>query len=75
MKKEIGDSPVKFAQAATQYSECPSARSGGSLGEFGPGAMVKEFDQVVFSEEIGKVHGLVRTQFGYHLIYINDRTE
>eukprot|EP00547_Thalassionema_nitzschioides_P017848 CAMPEP_0194238450 /NCGR_PEP_ID=MMETSP0158-20130606/5196_1 /TAXON_ID=33649 /ORGANISM="Thalassionema nitzschioides, Strain L26-B" /LENGTH=174 /DNA_ID=CAMNT_0038972709 /DNA_START=19 /DNA_END=543 /DNA_ORIENTATION=- len=75
LKVEIGDSPVKFAEAATKYSECPSGRSGGNLGEFGPGAMVKEFDEVVFNNELGVVHGPIKTQFGYHLIYINDRTE
>ena len=75
LKEEIGDSPVKFAQLASQYSECPSAREGGSLGEFGPGAMVKEFDTVVFNEEVGKVHGPVKTQFGYHLIYISERRD
>lgn len=75
LKAEIGDSPIKFAEAAAQYSECPSASSGGNLGEFGPGAMVKEFDEVVFSKEIGRVHGPIKTQFGYHLIYISDRTE
>lgn len=75
LKVEINDDPVKFAQAASQYSECPSSRQGGNLGEFGPGAMVKEFDTVVFNDEVGKVHGPVKTQFGYHLIYISDRTE
>lgn len=75
LKAEIGDSPIKFAEAAAQYSQCPSASRGGNLGEFGPGAMVKEFDQVVFNEEVGKVHGPVKTQFGYHLIYISERIE
>jgi peptidyl-prolyl cis-trans isomerase C len=36
--------------------------------------MVKEFDAVVFNEEIGKVHGPVKTQFGYHLLEITSRT-
>jgi peptidyl-prolyl cis-trans isomerase C len=75
IKAEIGDSPVKFAEFAAKFSECPSASSGGSLGEFGPGQMVKEFDTVVFNSPVGKVHGPVKTQFGYHLIYISDRTE
>jgi len=75
LKAEIGDSPVKFMQYAEQYSQCPSARNGGNLGEFGPGAMVKEFDTVVFNKEVGKVHGPVKTRFGYHLIYISNRTE
>ena len=75
LKADIADSPVKFAEMAARYSECPTAASGGSLGEFGPGAMVKEFDQVVFNEKVGQVHGPVKTQFGYHLIYISDRME
>ena len=75
LKVEIDNSPIKFAAAATKVSECPSASSGGSLGSFGPGAMVKEFDTVVFHEAVGQVHGPIQTQFGYHLIYISDRTE
>ena len=62
-----------FAQLAASHSKCPSGQSGGDLGEFGPGQMVREFDEVVFSAEVGKVHGPVRTQFGYHLIEITSR--
>jgi peptidyl-prolyl cis-trans isomerase C len=75
LKEEIDDSPVKFAAAAAQYSACPSGREGGNLGSFGPGAMVKEFDDVVFNKAVGEVHGPVKTQFGYHLIYINERND
>jgi peptidyl-prolyl cis-trans isomerase C len=75
LKQEIDNSPIKFAAAATQYSECPSAQRGGNLGSFGPGTMVKEFDQVVFNEAVGQVHGPIRTQFGYHLIYIHERSD
>jgi len=75
LKVQIDNSPTQFAQVAAEYSECPSARQGGSLGEFGPGQMVKEFDQVVFNEPVGVVHGPVKTQFGYHLIYISDRSD
>jgi len=63
-----------FAACAKEHSTCPSGRDGGSLGEFGPGQMVKEFDTVVFSGEIGKVLGPVQTQFGYHLIEVTKRT-
>lgn len=63
-----------FAQVAKQYSECPSGQQGGDLGEFSPGMMVKEFDTVVFSADVGKVHGPVQTQFGYHLIEITSRS-
>ena len=75
LKAEIGDSPVSFAKAASEYSQCPSSSRGGDLGSFGPGQMVKEFDTVVFNEPVGVVHGPVKTQFGYHLIYIRNRTE
>ncbi|MBW2689907.1 MAG: peptidylprolyl isomerase [Deltaproteobacteria bacterium] len=64
-----------FAEIAKQHSKCPSGQQGGALGEFSPGQMVKEFDEVVFSGEIGKVLGPVKTQFGYHLIEITDRTD
>ena len=64
-----------FAELARQHSQCPSGRQGGDLGEFTQGQMVPEFDQVVFSGELGVVHGPVRTQFGYHLLEITDRTD
>lgn len=64
-----------FAEVAKQFSMCPSSRQGGDLGEFTPGQMVKEFDTVVFSGEVHKVLGPVKTQFGYHLIEITSRTE
>jgi peptidyl-prolyl cis-trans isomerase C len=64
-----------FADMAKAHSQCPSGRQGGDLGQFSPGQMVKEFDQVVFKEEVGKVHGPVKTQFGYHLVEITNRSE
>ena len=64
-----------FAACAREHSTCPSGKSGGGLDEFRPGQMVKEFDAVVFSGEIGKVLGPVQTQFGYHLIEVTNRTE
>jgi peptidyl-prolyl cis-trans isomerase C len=62
-----------FAEVAHEHSICPSRRRGGDLGAFRPGQMVKEFDEVVFSGEVGKVLGPVKTQFGYHLIEITKR--
>ena len=62
-----------FAEAAREHSSCPSGRQGGDLGSFGPGQMVREFDEVVFSGELGRVHGPVKTQFGYHLLEITSR--
>lgn len=64
-----------FADIAKAHSTCPSGQNGGDLGEFGPGMMVKEFDEVVFSGELNTVHGPVKTQFGYHLLEITSRTD
>lgn len=64
-----------FAEIAAKHSDCPSGREGGNLGSFSPGMMVKEFDEVVFKEPVGQVHGPVKTDFGYHLIEITSRTE
>ena len=64
-----------FAAMAREHSQCPSGQQGGELGEFGPGQMVPEFDRVVFQEEVGKVHGPIQTQFGFHLVEITSRTE
>jgi len=65
---------VDFADVAKEHSSCPSSRSGGDLGEFGPGMMVPEFDKVVFSAEPGVVQGPVKTQFGYHLLEVTSRS-
>ena len=62
-----------FAEMARKHSKCPSGKQGGALGEFSPGQMVPEFDKVVFKEEVGKVHGPIQTQFGYHLVEITSR--
>lgn len=73
LKSKI-ESGADFTEMAKTHSECPSGREGGNLGEFGRGEMVPEFDTVVFNEEVGKVHGPVKTAFGYHLIEITERT-
>ena len=64
-----------FAQVAKDNSTCPSSREGGNLGTFGPGQMVREFDQVVFSAPVGEVQGPVKTQFGYHLVEVTARQD
>jgi len=74
IKKQI-ENGSDFAELAKVHSQCPSGQKGGNLGEFSPGQMVKEFDQVVFNEDIEKVHGPVQTQFGFHLIEITSRNE
>ncbi|MEG3765587.1 peptidylprolyl isomerase PpiC [Alteromonas sp. 14N.309.X.WAT.G.H12] len=57
-----------FAKLAKKHSLCPSGKKGGDLGEFRRGQMVKPFDDVVFKKELLKIHGPVKTRFGYHLI-------
>ena len=74
LKKEI-EGGADFADCARKHSLCPSRNQGGALGEFGPGQMVKEFDQAVFTGEVGKVLGPIQTQFGYHLLEVTSRTE
>ena len=64
---------AEFAELAKEHSSCPSGRNGGDLGSFGPGQMVREFDEVVFSADVGTIQGPVKTQFGYHLLEVTSR--
>lgn len=73
LKTEI-ENGADFAAVASQHSSCPSGKSGGDLGTFGPGQMVPEFDKVVFSADLNTVQGPVKTQFGYHLLEVTKRT-
>ena len=61
-----------FAEEARKHSDCPSGREGGSLGWFGPGMMVPEFDKAAFGMKKGEVSDVVTTQFGHHIIYKAD---
>ncbi|HLP82598.1 MAG TPA: peptidylprolyl isomerase [Nitrosomonas sp.] len=74
LKTDI-ENGAEFAELAQQHSLCPSGKEGGDLGEFGPGQMVKEFDTVVFSAPVGEVQGPVKTQFGYHLVEVTQRSD
>ena len=65
-----GDS---FEEMAKEYSEDGSAQDGGDLGWFGRGRMVKPFEEAAFDATVGEVVGPVQTQFGYHLIRVDDR--
>lgn len=73
--KEQIEAGKDFAVLAAEFSACPSGKSGGDLGKFSQGQMVKEFDDVVFAAELNKVHGPVETTFGYHLIEITSRED
>ncbi len=61
-----------FAEEAKRHSDCPSGQEGGSLGWFGRGMMVPEFDKCAFEMKKGEVSDIVTTQFGFHIIYKAD---
>ncbi|MBM9593771.1 peptidylprolyl isomerase [Roseitranquillus sediminis] len=64
-----------FAQLAQEHSTGPSGPSGGELGWFGPGMMVPEFEEAVADLEAGEVSEPVQTQFGWHLVKLNEQRE
>src|SRR5690606_20740476 len=66
--------PERFAELARRYSNCPSAELGGSLGQITRGAMVPEFERVIFSAEAGAVHRrLVDGRHGLHIVRVMHR--
>ncbi len=72
---QINAGEISFEDAAKAHSSCPSSEQGGSLGEFGHGQMVPEFDEACFSMEVGEVRGPVKTQFGFHLIRLDSKND
>ncbi len=74
LKNLILDEGEDFSEIARNFSNCPSKEQGGDLGEFEPGMMVKEFDEVVFSAGINSLQGPIKTQFGYHLLEVLSRS-
>lgn len=73
LKEAIQTGKITFAEAAEQYSKCPSGQQGGDLGYFGHGMMVPEFDKVSFELPVGVVSEPIQTQFGWHLIIVTDK--
>ncbi len=73
IRARIVDGKADFAEEAKKHSDCPSGQQGGSLGWFGRGMMVPEFDKAAFEMKKGEVSGVVTTQFGYHIIYKADQ--
>ena len=72
IRERIVKDGADFAEEAKKNSDCPSGQEGGSLGWFGRGMMVPEFDKVAFEMKKGEVSDIVTTQFGFHIIYKAD---
>ncbi|MCX7558295.1 peptidylprolyl isomerase [Sulfitobacter sp. F26204] len=70
--KEELDEGADFAQVAREKSTGPSGPGGGSLGWFGPGMMVPTFEAAVVEMEPGVISAPVKTQFGWHVIMLNE---
>lgn len=74
VRKKLIDG-ADFAAVAKEHSGCPSKERGGDLGSFGRGRMVPEFEKAAFTQEIGEIGEVVKTQFGYHVIVVTERTD
>ena len=75
IRTDILAEKTTFEDAAKAHSGCPSGAQGGSLGDFGRGQMVPEFETAVFSQDINSVGEVIETSFGYHIIKVTDRKD
>lgn len=73
--EQIKSGELTFEDAAMQFSSCPSKQNGGSLGEFGHGQMVPEFEAACEALEEGELSAPVQTQFGWHLVKLNKKED
>jgi peptidyl-prolyl cis-trans isomerase C len=71
--KQVIDNGGNFGFYARNYSMCPSGQNGGDLGYFKRGQMVKPFEDAAFSLPVGKVSDPIKTDFGWHLIMVDDK--
>ena len=75
IKKELDENKLTFEEAALKYSTCPSKEEGGNLGSFGRGMMVPEFEEAAFNLDLNVISEPVKSQFGYHLIKVEEKNE
>ena len=75
IKNDIDNGVITFEKAAQEYSTCPSKEQEGNLGSFGKGMMVPEFEDAAFNLDLNVVSEPVKTQFGYHLIKVEEKNE
>lgn len=67
------DAGEDFAKLAAEHSLCPSGANGGDLGFFGRGVMVKPFEDMAFSLEVGEISDPFMTNFGWHIVLVTDK--
>ena len=72
IRKQLVDG-ADFAATAQASSDCPSKKEGGSLGSFGRGRMVPEFEKAAFTQDIDQIGPVIKTQFGYHVVQVTER--
>ena len=68
LHKKLKEDLNIFKDLAIKHSSCSSSQYGGSLGEFGKGVMVKQFEEAAFSLKVNELSEPIETEFGYHLI-------
>jgi len=73
--EQVNKDPDSFAEVAKEKSQCPSAPKGGDLGYFTAKQMVPQFSEAAFKTKVGSISKPVRTQFGYHIIKIEDHKQ
>ena len=64
---------ANFAEIAKNNSDCPSKETGGDLGVFTRGEMVKQFENAAFSQEVNAIGPVVETEYGFHIIQVLER--